>query len=991
MWETTSGYGNLSLVENSLAYLGILNVRDNFTTSSLSAFAALANQGYKLDFAIPSDAITITNFVAQMDAFNAAHPGGIKAIEGPNEVNIFPVTYNGGSSLANAAQYQQAFYSAVRADGHLNNIPVYNLSLAYLDTTQYAQVGDLSGSANYANSHAYLNNAYGPQWSLNIILPVAKLDAKSLPTVITETGYNTDPNDGYSGVNQSVQAKYTLDTLMDAYKDGVAATYLYELFDEFPDPSNTNAQNHYGIFNSDGSPKLAATAIHNLTTILADPSAPPSFTPGALNYSVSNLTAAYGNQLLLQKSSGVFDLVLWADPSVYRPSTDTEIAAPNDSVTVNFAQVEGTVTVFDPLLGTTPIASYHNVQQIQINVTDHPLVIEISNGSTPTAPTPATTVIESFGSTQLTEIANHFYLYNSAGSGPSLKYGGADVVDGQFGGWRLIGAEATSSGYDVAWKAGSADQYIVWGTDSNGNLNSYLANNVSGTSTTLESLETSFQQDLNGDGHIGLGTITTVIESYGSTHLTEIANHFYLYNSAGSGPSLKYGGADVVDGQFGAWTLIGAEATSSGYDVAWKAGSADQYTVWGTDNNGNLSSYLANNVSGASTTLQSLETSFHQDLNGDGVIGVPTTPSVIESFGATSLVAVGNNYFLDNSAGSGPELTYGSAPVAAGQFNPWTPIAAEQTSTGYEIAWHNTSTNQYTVWNTDSNGHYISNIGNVSGASSTLETLENSFHQDLNGDGVIGIPTTSGPPTTTIESFGSTIFTEVGNNYFLYDSTGSGPELKYSGANVVDGQFPGWTPIGAEQTSTGYEIAWYNANTNQFTVWNTDSGGKYISNIGNVSGTSSTLETLETSFHQDLNGDGHVGQSPSGAPSNDVLLVNPLGGTLTGGAGNDTFVFNLPPTTPSTITDFTSGQDHLQISAAGFGHGLTAGGTPTLMAGVPANVSHPGSDGYFIFDNSDPHGGTLYWDPTGGSGSDATAVVHLQNVALLHLSDFHLV
>ena len=868
MWEATSGYGNLSLVENSLAYLGILNVRDNYIPSSSSAFTALANSGYKLDLAIPSDAITIANFVTQIDAFNAAHPGSIKAIEGPNEVNIWTVNYNGGSSLANAAQYQQAFYSAVRADSHLSNIPVYNLSLAYLDSTQYAQVGDLSGSANYANSHAYLNNAYAPQWSFNIILPFAKLDATSLPTVITETGYNTDPNDGYSGVDQTVQAKYTLDTLMDAYKDGVATTYLYELLDDVADPGNTNAQYHYGLFNADGTPKLAATAIHNLTAILNDPGASSSFTPGTLNYSVSNLTAPYGNQLLLQKSNGAFDLVLWGEPKIYNPTTDTEIAAPNDTVTVNFAQVEGTVTVYDPLLGNTPIATYHNVQQIQVNITDHPLVVEISNGSTPPPP-PSTTVIESFGSTSLTEVGNNFYLYNGAGSGPELKYGSAAVVAGQFSTWTPIGAEQTATGYEVAWKVPGTNQYTVWTSDSSGN---YLSN---------------------------IGT-----------------------------------------------------------------------------------------VSGTSSALESLETSFHQDLNGDGVIGIPTAggphTTVIESFGSTSLVEIGNNYFLDNSAGSGPDLKYGGANVADGQFAGWTPTGAEKTASGYEVAWHNTSTDQYTVWNTDGSGNYLSNIGTVSGTSSALESLETSFHQDLNGDGQIGLG-------TVIESFGVTSLVAMGNNFFLDNSAGSGPELKYGSAAVVAGQFSTWTPIGAEQTATGYEVAWKVPGANQYTVWTTDNSGNYLSNIGTVSGTSATLESLENSFHQDLNGDGHIGTNPLGAPTNDVLVANPQGGTLTGGAGNDTFVFNFPVNSASTITDFASGQDLLQISAAGFGHGLTAGAAPTLVIGVPAGVSHAGSDGYFIFDNTDPHGGTVYWDATGGSGTDATALVHLQGVTSLHLTDFHLV
>ena len=116
----------------------------------------------------------------------------------------------------------------------------------------------------------------------------------------------------------------------------------------------------------------------------------------------------------------------------------------------------------------------------------------------------------------------------------------------------------------------------------------------------------------------------TVIEANGSTQLTEVGDHFFLYDGSGSGPSLKYGGTDVVAGQFGAWTPIGAEQTANGYEVAWKVTGADQYTVWATDSSG---SYISNNVAGApgvagtSSALEMLEPSFHQDLNSDGLIG----------------------------------------------------------------------------------------------------------------------------------------------------------------------------------------------------------------------------------------------------------------------------------------------------------------------------------------------------------------------------------
>src|SRR5437763_11901852 len=126
----------------------------------------------------------------------------------------------------------------------------------------------------------------------------------------------------------------------------------------------------------------------------------------------------------------------------------------------------------------------------------------------------------------------------------------------------------------------------------------------------------------------------------------DMSNNFYCNTIMSySGPSLKYAGAAFASsGQVGTWTPIGAEQTASGYEVAWKMPGADQYTVWNTDNSGNYTNSPVGVVSGASVALQSLESSFHQDLNGDGSIGPVTT--VIESFGLTRLTEAGNGYFL---------------------------------------------------------------------------------------------------------------------------------------------------------------------------------------------------------------------------------------------------------------------------------------------------------------------------------------------------------
>src|SRR6185312_7858170 len=127
-----------------------------------------------------------------------------------------------------------------------------------------------------------------------------------------------------------------------------------------------------------------------------------------------------------------------------------------------------------------------------------------------------------------------------------------------------------------------------------------------------------FHQDLNGDGVIGMPA--TVIESFGSTSLIGSGANFFL---GGAGPTLKLNGVAVTSGQFGAWTPIGAEQTAGGYQVAWKYSGADQYLVWATDSNGNFTSNVIGVSAGSSAALELLETDFHQDLNGDGVIGVP--------------------------------------------------------------------------------------------------------------------------------------------------------------------------------------------------------------------------------------------------------------------------------------------------------------------------------------------------------------------------------
>src|SRR5579859_3856125 len=100
------------------------------------------------------------------------------------------------------------------------------------------------------------------------------------------------------------------------------------------------------------------------------------------------------------------------------------------------------------------------------------------------------------------------------------------------------------------------------------------------------------------------------------------------------------------------------------------------------------------------STIQGLTTVDKQMLDALGFHTMTVSRTVIESVGSTSLVEVGNNFFLNPvSGGSGPQLEYQGTPVVAGQFGNWTPVGAEQVSGGgYEVAWRAPGTDEFTLW-----------------------------------------------------------------------------------------------------------------------------------------------------------------------------------------------------------------------------------------------------------------------------------------------------
>lgn len=370
-----------------LRYLGVRNIRDS--ERDLPGLIMLRQQaGVRVDllgFDV-SGLVTAARTLARADA--------LMAIEGPNEPNNFPITYNGkpgGGTMSwvPVADLQRDLYAAVKNDPELKKYPVFHISeggaetdnvgLQFLKIPAGAKTILPEGTqfADYANPHNYVSGngvgyvdnqawqaadpildshwdglyvEYGRTWRKHFP-GYSNAELQTLPRVTTETGWNAA-----TPAEERTQGTVLVNTYLAQFKRGWKYTFIYQLGE------GEGGGGNQGLYHENWTPKLAATYIHNLTTILADDT--PTASAGALNYAIANQPSTV-HDLLLQKSNGAFQLVVWG-----------ERVAGTDNVVVSLGS-PATVKIYDITVGDTPIQTLTNATSVPLTVTDHALILEI--------------------------------------------------------------------------------------------------------------------------------------------------------------------------------------------------------------------------------------------------------------------------------------------------------------------------------------------------------------------------------------------------------------------------------------------------------------------------------------------------------------------------------------------------------------------------------------------------------------------------------------
>lgn len=329
-----------------------------------------------------------------------AEAGALLAFEGPNEPNNWGITYQGEAGGRNkswvpVAKLQAALYQAVKSDPALKSYPVWSITEGGAETDnvglQFLTIPEGAGTvlpagtkyADFANVHNYiyhpnaaglednktwkaaeptsackvdgLYGEYGRTWAKHYA-GYSEKDLAMLPRVTTETGCLIGRT-----VTEEIQALNLLTLYLDQFKRGWSHTAVYLLRDRVDEAGNQS----FGFYRPDYTPRKAALYFHNLTTLLADRG--HAGKPGKLDYSIPDQPATV-HDLLLQKSDGVFELVVWAE----------QLKGTSD-VRINFGETRATATIYDPTTGILPVKTLTDVRSIPLTLSDHPLVLELGN------------------------------------------------------------------------------------------------------------------------------------------------------------------------------------------------------------------------------------------------------------------------------------------------------------------------------------------------------------------------------------------------------------------------------------------------------------------------------------------------------------------------------------------------------------------------------------------------------------------------------------
>ena len=370
-----TAYGNFARVEDDLRSLGVRHVREgvhlgnpDYNNLLFGRWIELGKMGVRFDAVLDPREKLGALTPALIERIEQLSGNTIESFEGPNELDI-----NMSNWIDVDREFQKSIFSSVQASSAQVRPQVIAPSLAFASKGE--EFGGTLTGFDEGNLHPYPAGKM-PSSVFPEQLDLARAVFGDKPIVITESGYHNALNDhsDQPGVPEQTAAKYIPRLFLDNFCEHIPRTYLYEFFDEKPDPALSDNQLHWGLVRADGTEKPAYSALKNLIGELDDNA--EAGPPLALSWTLSDSSPAI-HHLLLKKSNGEFDLILWQEVSSYNTWIRHEVHNDPANTVLLLGKEARQVVLFEPVLQSAPIGTYAHVTSVPVSIPDHPLVIEI--------------------------------------------------------------------------------------------------------------------------------------------------------------------------------------------------------------------------------------------------------------------------------------------------------------------------------------------------------------------------------------------------------------------------------------------------------------------------------------------------------------------------------------------------------------------------------------------------------------------------------------
>lgn len=368
---TDSQYARLRRVTEALDFIKIKHLRQILPSprnQAYGSYARVAALGYRWTLFVNPHR-PLADSLAEVRKLLHEYPDSVAALEGPNEVNNWPVKYADKTGTEAAHAFQGDFYDAVKSDPDLQHLPVYSF------TDYPTQVG----KSDFANAHPYERWGRPPHISIdNVRERIAAIDPTK-PIVITETGMVTNPTviKKWHGLDAETAGIYNLHIVLYAFSKGIRKTFLYQLLDEFDDPEGKTIQRHFGQFDFSFEPKPAARGLRHLIKILSDKADDAqTFEPAPVTFTMDGLNPE-ARFFALQKSGGPTYLILWTQESLWDGKTHQQTNIAAQPFVLDLGAADRKVRIFRPLLSEKPVRWIDNQQTVSLNLHRDPVVVEV--------------------------------------------------------------------------------------------------------------------------------------------------------------------------------------------------------------------------------------------------------------------------------------------------------------------------------------------------------------------------------------------------------------------------------------------------------------------------------------------------------------------------------------------------------------------------------------------------------------------------------------